>query len=127
MKLALRPNLQRLLRSSELTRKAHAALRSASSSRKIKGHNNCIDAAEAFLFNCRIEVEGNNNRISIGQFTTLRKVRINLIGDNLRLTIGDNGSFGPGSEIVMRDNGGAMEIGNKCRFGMVKLYVAEDN
>jgi len=116
-----------LLSRSKLATKVYFSVRNVGTSIKIKGRNNRIDAAETFLLGCRILIIGSNNTISLGKRSALDKVRIHLIGDNLRLTIGENGLFGAGSEIVMRDNGGTLEIGDRCRIGKVSLYVAEDD
>jgi acetyltransferase-like isoleucine patch superfamily enzyme len=118
--------LYRLLSHSQLATKFYFSMRNIRTSTKIKGRNNNIDAAEAFLLGCNIQIIGDNNRVSIGKGSALEKVRVRLFGNNLRLNIGERAIFGRGSDIFLRDNGGSLEVGDDCGIGRANLYVAED-
>lgn len=99
------------LRNSKVFRMLYARLLSRNNSFKLKGNNNKLDTSGAILKQCSLQVDGNNNEISIGVGCHLQGVKIFIRGDNLKLIIGRSVFIGYGSVLWMEDSDGLLEIG----------------
>ena len=113
------------LRNSKVFRILYAKLLSRNNSFKLKGNNNTLDTSGAILKQCSLQVDGNNNVISIGVGCHLHGVKIFIKGDNLRLTIGKSVFIGYGSVLWMENSDGLLEIGENSSFEKVGIAVAE--
>src|SRR5215203_5703393 len=121
-----RIRVRKFLSQSQFARRLYCALRSIGTSRKVRGRNNHLEMADAYLLKCEILVVGDNNSVSIGKGTVLNRSRIFVRGNNLRVRIGNGVAMEPGCKIDLKGNGGTIEIGNKSTFGRVFMAVSED-
>jgi len=80
----------------------------------IKG-NNRISLFGVFSSGSIIRVKGRNNVISIGPKTFLKNCKINIVGSNCNIIIGENCRL-TGVSLWMEDNGGRIYIGEESRF-----------
>jgi acetyltransferase-like isoleucine patch superfamily enzyme len=118
-------NIKDKLRKSKLFRTIWAKLLSRGNSFKLKGNNNILNTAGAILKQCSVQVDGNNNLISIDVGSYLQGVKIYLQGENLQLKIGKSVFIGQGSVLWMENTDGLLEIGESTSIEKVGIAVAE--
>ena len=87
-------------------------------SRHIIGLNNTIIIKRGCRFaNVQIRIIGNNNKISFGENVSISKrCSFWMEGDNIEITIGDNTSFNHTCHLCAQENSTKISIGSNCMF-----------
>lgn len=90
----------------------------------IKGQNNIFERSR--LFGCIVEINGNNNLISISKNSLIRNTRIYINGNNCKIILGDNVQI-KGGELWLEDENTELNIGSKTTIESAHLAVTENN
>lgn len=78
--------------------------------RRITGRDNRVECSRGLLTRVRIRIEGNNNRIEIGEKSRLANLDILIRGNGNKLRIGPGCAIAAG-KIKLEDEGSVVEIG----------------
>lgn len=93
---------------------------------RIKGRKNIIDKKYSFLRKNKITIIGSNNKITFGLGTRLYNCKIYICGENNRLFIGDN-CYCSNSTFYFEDYSCEIRLGNKTRPLGVDFAATEPN
>ena len=93
---------------------AREGLRRRASKTSVEGMSNELDLGNARLHGCRIEVRGDNNLLRIHPSCRLVNVSFRLIGDNLRLELGERVKISQWGEFLLKGNDVEVRLGAKC-------------
>ena len=88
----------------------------------IRGQGNVFDAEGASLSEVRLDIIGDNNRITIGQGCVLSNVHFRIRGSGHRIEFGANCRVSRGAVLWFEDQDGILQVG----FGttMVEVHIA---
>jgi len=71
---------------------------------KIKGNLNLNISTSAKIVNCSIYNKGDNNTLIIDDKSVLRNIKIEIIGNNCKISIGKNCMLGDNCYLVVKEN-----------------------
>ena len=98
----------------------------AKSKKRVKGQNNRIFYAKSVrLFNCIFDVEGDDNEISIGDFSMFRNVSFYIRGNNNKIQIKNNVHFSTDGSIWIEDDECMVVIAEYSTFEDVHIAATE--
>lgn len=93
---------------------------------KIKGQHKLSIASSAKIRNCRIQILGENNQLIIGENVRLRDVQIELDGDGCQLRIEKDSVIGGGCYLSSREKGTSLVIGQGSMLSRnVKIMTSD--
>lgn len=93
--------------------------------RKIRGKENRVINAGAYLKDCCIEIIGSGNTVKIGRFCRLFHTKITIIGNNNVVELGEY-VYSNGGDFYMEDDDGNIQVGEHTTFaGKVHLACIE--
>jgi len=78
-----------------------------------KGKGNKFNYPPCYFKNTVINVEGNNNLINFGSFSTFHNCKIIVVGNNNNITIGNKVRFN-GARFWLDQNNNSITIGDRC-------------
>lgn len=81
---------------------------------KIQKNNYMQLGEKVGLSGCNIIIKGENNQLFIEDNARLRKVTIEIVGSNCKITIGKNSVIGHGCYISAKEESIYLQIGNNC-------------
>ena len=94
--------------------------------KEMLGLNNSFCAGPTSIFvNCRIDVRGNNNQVTISDFCSFHNVTFIIRGDNNRIRIGEGVRFKFGGALHIEDQGCLIQIGSSSTFEEAHIAVTE--
>ncbi|KAF0195914.1 MAG: hypothetical protein FD166_2641 [Bacteroidetes bacterium] len=92
----------------------------------IRGKKNSISIKKDVIFkNCCIKVIGNNNRIVVGAKSRFRNLFIQISGSNNTLFLSNSIVFYEGGRIEMIGDNSIIEVGERCTFGSTDIFTGE--
>lgn len=91
---------------------ARDGLRRLGSKFMVKGEGNELDLGKARLHRVRIEIEGNHNLVRFHPTCKLVNVSFRLVGDNLRVELGERVKISDWAEFLLMENGAAIRLGH---------------
>lgn len=96
--------------------------------RWIKGRNNKIELGDnTSLYKCKFIVKGNNNTIVIGRNCVFNTTTFWISGDNNQIVIGDNTTIGHNCEFATLE-GTSIKVGEDCMFSHdVRLRTSDSH
>ncbi len=94
--------------------------------KKLKGEKNKINIDKALIKNLKINIIGNNNLVSIGENTYIKNSTIIVKGDNHKLIIGNKCNI-KNSIFWFEDNNCLISIGDKTTSEGFKIASIEPN
>lgn len=91
---------------------AREGLRRRGAKVSVEGEGNELDFGKARLHGCRVEVQGNQNTVRVHPSCKLVNVSIRLLGDNLRLELGERVKVSQWGEFLLMGNDAEIRIGH---------------
>lgn len=93
---------------------AREGLRRRRSNVSVEGEGNELDLGRSRLHGCRIEIRGNRNRVRIHPSCKLVNVSIRLLGDDLRLELGERVKVSQRAEFLLMGEDAEIRLGRHC-------------
>ncbi len=93
---------------------AREGLRRRGSKVIVEGQGNEIDLGKSRLHTCRIEVRGNHNLVRIHPSCKLVNVSFRLLGDNLRLELGERVKVSQWGEFLLMGEDAEIRLDHHC-------------
>lgn len=93
--------------------------------RAIRGTGNMVTHEGALLDRVAFDIEGDHNRVEIGEGSRLHNVVFHVVGDSHRVIIGRDCVFSDGGMIWLEDRDGLLVIGPGSTFVDVHLALTE--
>jgi len=91
----------------------------------IKGRNNELLKNSSILKSMCVDIQGDGNRVVLGDDARLNEVEIYIRGNNNTIKIGDTCRFAKGGILWIEDEGCEISIGDSTSFVSVHLAVTE--
>lgn len=93
---------------------------------RIAPGNHIEIADSARIKSCRVSIKGNNNRLVVAKGAYLRKVEVEIVGDNCTLEIGQDSIIGHGCYLSVKERGISLLIGKNANFSRnVRIMCAD--
>jgi len=93
----------------------------------IRGQGNVFDAEGASLSEVRLDIIGDNNRITIGQGCVLSNVHFRIRGSGHRIEFGENCRVSRGAVLWFEDHNGLLQVGSGTTMVEVHIAVTENS
>jgi acetyltransferase-like isoleucine patch superfamily enzyme len=91
----------------------------------IKGQGNVFNAEGATLSGVKLDIIGDNNRISIGRGSVLSNVYFRLRGSNHQIEFGENCRISRGAVLWLEDHRGILHVGSNTTMAELHIAVTE--
>ena len=94
--------------------------------REISGRKNIVQAGTTTIFiNCKVDIVGSNNQITIADYCTFNNVTFFIRGDNNRIHISEGVKFTYGGSLHIEDEHCLIRIGELTTFENTHIAVTE--